>query len=111
MFENVGIPSVNVKLEKDLRTRADLAIKGVKFAVYVDGCFWHGCSEHGGTPKTNSEYWSGKISRNIERDIQTDAVLRARGWTVVRIWEHQDVEKAAESLRNTIAKLKRTRFV
>ena len=98
---------VNVKLEEDLRTRADLALKGVRLAVFVDGCFWHGCSEHGGAPKTNSEYWSGKITRNIERDRQTDAALRARGWTVVRIWEHQDAEKAAEHLRKTIAKLKR----
>lgn len=101
---------VNVKVEEDLRTTADLALKGVKLAVFVDGCFWHGCPEHGGAPKTNAEYWNRKIARNVERDKETDAALRARGWTVMRFWEHQDLEDAAERVRQTIVDLKGTRF-
>jgi DNA mismatch endonuclease (patch repair protein) len=98
---------VDVKVEEDLRTRADLALKSVKLAVFVDGCFWHGCPEHGGAPKRNATYWNGKITRNIERDKETDATLRARGWTVLRFWEHQDAEAAATSVCQTIVELKR----
>ena len=99
---------VNVKLEKGLRTTADLALRSVKLAVFVDGCFWHGCPVHGGSPKTNTEYWNRKIKRNVERDIETNAALRARGWTVLRFWEHQDVREGAEKVRQTIVELKRS---
>ena len=73
-----------------LRRRADLAFVRARVAVFVDGCFWHGCPEHGTWPKTNAEWWRTKIEGNRRRDAETDRALRAAGWTVVRVWAHQD---------------------
>jgi DNA mismatch endonuclease (patch repair protein) len=72
-------------------------------AVFVDGCFWHSCPQHGSTPKANSEYWQPKLLRNIERDREVDARLKSAGWAVLRIWEHEDVEVAADRVRRLIA--------
>lgn len=73
-----------------LRRRADIVFGRAKVAVYVDGCFWHGCPQHG-RPGTvaNPEYWAAKIERNRERDADTDRRLVEAGWAVVRVWEHQ----------------------
>jgi DNA mismatch endonuclease (patch repair protein) len=65
-------------------------------AVFVDGCFWHSCPEHATFPKANAKLWREKLQRNTERDRETDACLRAEGWDVVRIWEHEDVMAAAD---------------
>ncbi|WP_432476661.1 DNA mismatch repair protein Vsr [Nocardioides sp. GXQ0305] len=67
-----------------------------KVAVFVDGCFWHGCPEHYKTPSRNSKYWSTKIQGNIARDRDTDAKLEAGGWTVIRAWEHERPELVAD---------------
>lgn len=64
----------------------------------MDGCFWHGCTEHGNVPSQNGWYWTEKIQRNIARDADTDARLATAGWTSVRIWEHEDPLDAAETL-------------
>jgi DNA mismatch endonuclease (patch repair protein) len=62
-----------------------------RLAFFIDGCFWHGCPEHGTLPATtNAEYWTSKIKENRARDARHDAELRAGGWTVVRAWEHED---------------------
>ncbi|MDP6637364.1 MAG: hypothetical protein QGG42_20900, partial [Phycisphaerae bacterium] len=66
--------------------------------IFVDGCFWHGCPIHGTTPKTNREFWSEKILRNKERDLDTNRVLLEAGWTVIRFWEHEDMATAAEKV-------------
>ena len=63
--------------------------------VFVDGCFWHGCPDHSSRPKTNARYWSDKVQINYRRDRQTDDLLKGAGWTVVRIWEHEDPDTAA----------------
>jgi DNA mismatch endonuclease (patch repair protein) len=63
--------------------------------VFVDGCFWHGCPEHKTAPATNAAWWAAKLSRNAERDRETDAHLRDIGWTVVRVWEHDDMTRVA----------------
>jgi DNA mismatch endonuclease (patch repair protein) len=63
--------------------------------VYVDGCFWHSCPLHGTSPKANAQWWREKFDRNRQRDEDTDRVLHAAGWTVVRVWEHEDVDEAA----------------
>ena len=81
-----------------LRRTADLVLRPVEVAVFVDGCYWHGCPEHFVQPKTNSEFWKEKIGRNIERDRDTDSILRDAGWTVIRIWEHEEPEAAAEEI-------------
>jgi DNA mismatch endonuclease, patch repair protein len=75
---------------------ADLVFRGLQLAVFVDGCYWHGCPEHYTVPRTNTSYWSEKIARNRARDAQVDADLRAAGWTALRIWEHEPVQSAAD---------------
>ena len=79
-----------------LRRRADLVFPRAKVAVYVDGCFWHGCPAHGTWPKANAEWWRSKIHANQLRDEDTHSRLKNSGWIPIRIWEHEDPEKAAE---------------
>ena len=67
----------------------------------MDGCFWHGCPEHGTKPRRNAEYWETKIARNRARDADTDARLEAAGWTTVRVWEHEEPDEAADHHRTT----------
>lgn len=57
--------------------------------MFVDGCFWHLCPEHGNVPKANRDWWQEKLERNVRRDRDTDAQLLDAGWTVVRVWEHE----------------------
>jgi DNA mismatch endonuclease, patch repair protein len=76
--------------------RPDIVFASQRLAVFVDGCFWHSCPEHGTQPRTNSSYWEPKLRRNAERDGATDALLAANGWRSLRIWEHVPVEQAAD---------------
>ncbi|RSN20872.1 very short patch repair endonuclease [Streptomyces sp. WAC 05977] len=78
-----------------VRREADLVFGPARVAVFVDGCFWHGCPEHGTWPKNNAEFWRAKIEANRKRDADTDARLREAGWLALRIWEHETVEVAA----------------
>lgn len=71
------------------RRRMDIAFTRVKVAVFIDGCFWHGCPDHGTSPTRNSDYWNPKLSRNASRDRETTALLEAAGWCVLRFWEHE----------------------
>jgi DNA mismatch endonuclease, patch repair protein len=79
--------------------RPDIVFTRARVAVFVDGCFWHACSEHGTWPRTNSEFWRLKLERNIERDCQVDQALTAGGWQVVRVWEHEDPNTAASRIK------------
>ncbi|MEU6399706.1 very short patch repair endonuclease [Streptomyces cinnamoneus] len=72
-----------------MRRTADLVFGPTKVAVFVDGCFWHGCPQHFVPPKTNPDYWREKIGGNVRRDRETDARLAAEGWLVLRFWEHE----------------------
>lgn len=74
----------------DVRRTADLVFRRTKVAVFVDGCFWHGCPKHHAPPKTNAGYWATKIDGNRVRDRNTTALLRAAGWAVLRFWSHED---------------------
>lgn len=87
--------SVDAKPLEGLPRRADVVFRRAKVAVFVDGCFWHGCPEHGTWPKANEEYWRAKILANIARDADTNQKLRDRGWLVIRVWEHEDPSSAA----------------
>lgn len=73
-----------------------------RVAVYVDGCFWHGCPVHATWPRSNEAYWREKIYTNRLRDRDTDERLRAAGWEVVRVWEHEDMASAAERLEKIV---------
>lgn len=84
------------------RRRADILFTRAKVAVFVDGCFWHGCPEHKTTPTNNREWWVDKLARNIERDGQTDAHLSSLGWTVIRVWEHEDVRLAVADIERAV---------
>jgi DNA mismatch endonuclease (patch repair protein) len=77
------------------RRVADITFVGPRVAVFVDGCFWHGCPSHATWPKQNEEFWRAKIVANQERDRDTDARLRADGWEVVRVWAHEAPHEAA----------------
>lgn len=78
------------------RRRADLLFPRARVAVYVDGCFWHGCPEHATWPKHNAVYWRQKIEHNRRRDTETSAALEESGWAVVRVWEHEPTDTAAD---------------
>jgi DNA mismatch endonuclease (patch repair protein) len=78
--------------------RPDIAFTRLKLAVFIDGCFWHGCPEHGRVPATNSAYWAPKLARNAERDRENDDLLRASGWRVLRLWEHTEPHAAADEI-------------
>lgn len=79
-----------------IRRRADLVFTRARVAVFVDGCFWHSCPDHATTPKANRAWWLEKLAANVSRDRDTDERLEAAGWAVVRVWEHEDPELAAE---------------
>lgn len=83
----------------DLRCEADAVFRRARVAVFVDGCFWHRCPEHGSDPRANSEWWRAKLDGNVERDRRNDRVLAEAGWTVVRVWEHEDPEEAADRVQ------------
>lgn len=80
------------------RRRIDVAFTRAQIAIFVDGCFWHGCPEHKGKPASNSEWWAAKLAGNAARDHETDAHLRSLGWTVLRIWEHVPLADAADAV-------------
>jgi DNA mismatch endonuclease (patch repair protein) len=93
---------VDARPLSDLNRRADLVFKRAKVAVFVDGCYWHGCPEHGTTPKQNANYWGPKIKRNRDRDAETDRLLGEAGWVTVRIWEHEDSHEAARRIARVV---------
>lgn len=88
-------------LTKPRRT-ADIVFPGSRIAVFVDGCFWHGCPLHATWPKHNAEFWRAKIMTNQERDRDTDKRLRSEGWTVVRVWGHEPPKLAAARIERIL---------
>lgn len=84
------------------RRRADVLFTKSKVAVFVDGCFWHCCPEHGVAPKSNAEWWSTKLGRNVARDLETNEHLRSLGWVVLRFWEHEDMALAADRVETAV---------
>lgn len=85
------------------RRVADVAFPGRKIAVFVDGCFWHGCPEHATWPKQNAEFWREKIEANRRRDTDTNERLRSLGWTVLRFWSHEAPHEAARVVVHAVA--------
>jgi DNA mismatch endonuclease (patch repair protein) len=73
---------------KNIYGKPDFANRAAKIAIFIDGCFWHGCKKHYNTPRTNVAYWSAKINRNRKRDKLVNMTLKSKGWRIIRIWEH-----------------------
>lgn len=86
----------------DIRARVDIVFTRQRLAVFVDGCFWHGCPDHQVVPQRNREYWVPKLGANRERDARVDAALRSAGWRVVRIWEHESPSAAADRVQSEL---------
>jgi DNA mismatch endonuclease (patch repair protein) len=80
----------------ELAVRPDIVFTRVRLAVFIDGCFWHACPEHGTAPTRNVEYWAPKLRRNAERDRRVDRALAEAGWIVLRAWEHEDVDNVVD---------------
>lgn len=72
------------------RRTIDVAFTRARVAIFIDGCFWHGCSEHGTAPTSNRSWWAAKLAANQARDADTTAALKRQGWQVIRAWEHED---------------------
>jgi DNA mismatch endonuclease (patch repair protein) len=87
---------------KGLPSRADLVFGPARVAVYVDGCFWHSCPEHGTIPRSNEAFWQEKLARNRQRDAAVGEALAAAGWTVIRVWEHEEITPAADRVEATV---------
>lgn len=85
-----------------LRSRADVVFTKRRLAVYLDGCFWHGCPTHGVDPVANSDYWRPKFAKNKERDAQATQTLEAAGWTVLRFWEHEETTTVVETIQTVL---------
>lgn len=95
----VDIPPV-----KGLRRRADVVFARASVAVYVDGCYWHRCPEHGTVPRANRDWWVAKLEGNVQRDRDTDIRLRTVGWEVIRVWAHEPVTDAADRVATVVTR-------
>lgn len=95
---------VGYEVLKKPRRVADVAFPGRKIAIFVDGCFWHGCPEHATWPKRNADFWRQKIEANRRRDAETNARLQANGWTALRFWSHESPVEAAQTVARVVAK-------
>ncbi|MGC4154456.1 MAG: very short patch repair endonuclease [Propionicimonas sp.] len=93
---------VNARPVPNIRRTADLVFRGPRVAVFIDGCYWHGCPLHYRQPATHVDFWRDKVTQNQARDADTDTVLRAAGWRVLRFWEHDAPETVAEAIRAAI---------
>lgn len=86
----------------DVRVRPDIVFTRAGLVVFIDGCFWHCCPEHGNQPDQNTSYWAVKLDRNVLRDQLVTAALTDEGWTVLRFWEHEPAEAVAEQVRRAL---------
>lgn len=86
----------------EVRRTADMVFRRAKVAVFIDGCFWHGCPDHGSKPKTNRDYWLPKLRANKRRDVEIDLALRKSGWLVIRVWEHEDPDKVCRRIVRSV---------
>lgn len=83
---------------RDLPGTPDVVLSRARLAIFVDGCFWHGCPEHCVMPKNNRDWWATKLESNRQRDAAKDLRLESLGWTPVHVWEHESVDGAAAAV-------------
>ncbi len=93
---------VNARPLPGLRRTADLVFRRARVAVFVDGCFWHGCPEHHTVAVTNGGFWADKVTKNRARDRDTDSRLTEAGWLPLRIWEHEPVDAASDRVARAV---------
>ena len=89
--------------------KPDLSIAKYKIVIFIDSCFWHCCPLHGNMPKSNTEYWSKKLKRNVERDLEVNQHYKNKGWHIKRVWEHEikeDLGKVTDDILEFIGKIK-----
>lgn len=96
---------------ESLPGRPDFVFRGARLAIFVDGCFWHGCPWHCRMPKTRTQFWNPKIARNRQRDRSVRLLLKSKGWRVLRIWEHalRDGPRVREQIQAALASARATR--
>ncbi|MEV0269782.1 very short patch repair endonuclease [Hamadaea sp. NPDC050747] len=87
------------RIHQRLPGRPDIALTRARIAVFIDGCFWHRCPQHGTSPRNNAEWWQAKLGTNVARDQAVNTSLRELGWAVIRVWEHEDPDEAAARIR------------
>lgn len=102
---------VSVRPLPDARRTADMVFRPNRVAVFVDGCFWHGCPQHYSVPVAHGGFWKRKVRRNQIRDADTTKLLKAAGWTVVRIWEHELAEQLDACAEKVIGVIERSQGV
>ncbi len=98
--------NLRLDLGERRRVRPDIVFRGVRLAVFVDGCFWHGCQEHRSLPTSNASFWKEKIEGTVRRDRQQVTWLQEGGWTVVRVWEHDVPDRAARLISDLVDDLR-----
>lgn len=106
-----ALHALGYRYRKDMRLsalpgkpRPDIVFTRAKVAVFVDGCFWHSCPDHGRAPTSNTAYWLPKLEGNLQRDRNNDEALRSHGWTVVRIWEHVSTAEAVDTVQRALGR-------
>ena len=100
---------INCKPLKNLNRKADIIFIKYKLAIFIDGCFWHLCPKHGSIPNANRKYWENKLYTNVQRDKETNEILQNNGWIVLRFWEHDDPNYAANAIICEIDRIKSVR--
>lgn len=94
--------NVNLSVPGMRRRTMDVGFPRLRIAVFIDGCFWHGCPEHATRPKANASWWRQKLDRNMARDAETSEHLAAQGWTVLRFWEHEPPSEVADRIASAV---------
>lgn len=100
---------VDAAPEPRIRCKADLVWRRLRLAVFIDGCFWHGCPIHATRPKANEAWWAQKLDGNMRRDRRIDAELIELGWTVLRFWEHEEPDRVANDICLTLERIRGNR--
>ena len=93
---------VSVRPLREVRRTADLVFSKARVAVFLDGCFWHGCPDHHTVAATNASFWAEKVESTRSRDRETDRRLADAGWTSIRVWEHEDPVEAAQRIHAVV---------
>lgn len=97
--------NMRLDLAEGRRVRPDIVFSGLRLAIFVDGCFWHGCREHRSLPTANASFWRDKIDGTAQRDQQQVAWLQEAGWTVIRVWEHDVPDTAVQLISALVHEL------